>query len=104
MAKLQSTVATALAALVLVLVIANIVLLVANRQLQAQVTERATFIQQSVQLEGLLNQMVSALADLSARTGDQQIRELLNAQGIRFEVKPPDADAPAAGAAGEVRR
>jgi hypothetical protein len=52
------------------------------------VNSRQQFIQQSIQLEGLYREMVKALADLSAKNNDVQLRDLLKTHGITFTVNP----------------
>jgi hypothetical protein len=79
----------------LLLVVANIVLFTGNREVQNEFTSRAQFIQQSQQLEPLYQGIVRNLADLSAKTGDPQITQMLNAQGITFTVNPPPSAASA---------
>jgi type VI protein secretion system component VasK len=82
---------SALAVIALVLVIANVVLFSSNRAAQAEVAGRQQFIQQSVQLETLYQQMVHSLAELSAKNNDAQLKSVLAAQGITFSVAPNDA-------------
>jgi ABC-type transport system involved in cytochrome bd biosynthesis fused ATPase/permease subunit len=57
-----------------------------NRSLRAEVDTRQQYLQQSVQLEGLYNDMVRALAELSARNNDTQLRTLLQKNGITYNV------------------
>jgi len=89
---------TALAALGLVLALTNMILFGQNRQAQAEINSRAQFIQQSAQLEPLYREIVKALADLSVRNQDSQLRDLLAKQGITVSANPapPPAAAPAA--------
>jgi hypothetical protein len=82
---------SALAVIALVLVIVNVVLFSSNRAAQVDVTGRQQFIQQSVQLETLYQQMVHSLAELSAKNNDAQLKSVLAAQGITFSVAPNDA-------------
>jgi hypothetical protein len=89
---------TSLAALAAILVVANMVMFSQNRQLQADVNQRAQYIQQSAQLESLYREIVKALADLSVRNDDSQLRELLAQQGITVSANPgpsPQATLPA---------
>ena len=72
----------------LLLVLANITLIMTNRTLQEQVASRNQFIQQSLQLEKIYQPLVRALAELAATRGDNQIKDLLNAQGINFSATP----------------
>jgi len=82
---------TALAALGLVLALTNMILFGQNRQAQAEISSRAQFIQQSAQLEPLYREIVKALADLSVRNQDSQLRDLLAKQGITVSANPPPA-------------
>lgn len=73
---------TAVAALTLLLVIVNAVLFLGNRSTQIEVNSRQQYVQQSIQLEGLYREIVRALADLSIKNDDKQIRDMLASQGI----------------------
>ncbi len=79
------------ALLCLVLAIANMVLFTGNRAQQVEVNERAQFIQQSVQLEGLYRNMASALGDLALRNNDNELRSLLASEGLTLSPNPPPA-------------
>lgn len=78
-----------LAALALLLVVANGVIYSLNRGVQVEVNARQQFVQQSVQLEGLYREIVKALAELGVKNGDQQIVQMLSAQGINVSVNNP---------------
>ena len=80
---------------VAVLVVVNIALFTANRAAQAEVSSRAQFIQQTAQLEPLYREMVKALADLSVRNNDRELRDMLAKQGITVSANPPAAGLPA---------
>lgn len=96
---------TAIAALCLVLVALNIVLVRSNQTLRTEVQARAQYIQQSIQLQGLYKEMVNALADLSVRNKDDQLRNLLGREGITVTVNPPATPAaPAVAPAGGMPR
>jgi hypothetical protein len=82
---------SALALIALVLVIVNVALFSSNRTAQADVAGRQQFIQQSVQLETLYQQLVRSLAELSAKNNDAQLKSVLAAQGITFSIAPNDA-------------
>jgi uncharacterized membrane protein len=87
---------TALAA-VAVLVLTNMVLFGQNRQAQAEINGRAQYIQQTVQVEPLYRELVKALADLSVRNNDGELRDMLAKQGITLSsnANPSPSDAPA---------
>ena len=90
---------TAIAALGVVLAVTNMVLFERNRALQAEVSSRAQFIQQSVQLEALNREIVNAIAGLAVRNKDDALKTILTQQGITFNVgqaestaaQPPEA-------------
>ena len=80
------------------IVAANVSMVALNRATQADVNSRGQYIQQSIQLNGLYNEIVKALADLSARNQDAQLKDLLAKHGITFTVNappPPPAPTPA---------
>jgi len=87
--RLQYWLLTALAVLVVATCVLNASLFSGNRKLQGEITSRQQFILQSVQLQGLYNEVAQALADLSARTNDEDLRRVLEARGITFSVNPP---------------
>jgi hypothetical protein len=86
-----------IAGLGLVLVIINIVLFTGNRSIQAEVNTRQQFINQSLQLDRLNRELITALANLAARNNDEQLKNLLTSHGITFSVNQPGTSAPPAG-------
>jgi type VI protein secretion system component VasK len=94
--KNEFRILTALAAIALLLAVANMVLFSQNRAAQAEVTQRAQFIQQSAQLETLYREMVKALGELTVRNSDTQLRDMLAKQGITVNIPPPAPAAPTA--------
>lgn len=86
---------TALAAVSLALVVTNIFLFTANREAQNEIATRNQYIQQSQQIEPLYQGIVRNLAEISAKTGDPQIGQLLASQGITFTVNQPQPQQPA---------
>jgi hypothetical protein len=76
------------------LVGANVGLSMSNRSSQADVQARSQYLQQSAQLEVLYREIVKALADLSVKNQDAELRALLGSHGITVTVNPP---APPAG-------
>jgi hypothetical protein len=91
LSRAQFVVLTALAALGVALAAANMALWTRNRALQAEVNARASYIQQSVQLEGLYREIVKALADLAVRSNDGRLREVLGRHGVTLPVEAPAA-------------
>ena len=85
----QFTLLTGLALVAMVLVVTNIVLYTGNREAQTEFASRAQYIQQSQQLEPLYQGIVRNLAEISAKTNDPQISQLLKSQGISFTMSPP---------------
>jgi hypothetical protein len=77
---------TAVGAMTLLLVIVNAVLFLGNRSTQIEVNNRQQYVQQSIQLEGLYREIVKALADLSVKNNDKQIKDMLASQGITITV------------------
>jgi len=72
----------ALAAVFLVLVCINFVIASGNRSLQIQVNTRQQYINQSIQLSQLHQQLVSALATIAVKNNNQAIRQILADVGI----------------------
>jgi type VI protein secretion system component VasK len=79
---------TLAAALGIVLILTNMILFEWNRSLQREVDARAQYIQQTVQLEGLQREIVSAIANLSVRNKDDALKTILTQQGITINVNP----------------
>jgi len=93
--KWQFWLAMSASGLACLLVVANMVLFTQNRAAQQNISARQQYLQQSVQLEALYQQLVKGAAELSARNKDEQLRSVLNAQGITFSFNPgPPAVAP----------
>jgi hypothetical protein len=82
---------TVTGAVTLVLVVINCMLFLANRSTQIDINNRQQFIQQSIQLEGLYREIVKALADLSIKNNDKQIKDMLSSQGITVTANPQGA-------------
>lgn len=77
----------ALSALALLLLVSNVALVNSNRTLQMEVSQRQNIISNGVNLSQLNNSLVQALADLSIKNDDKDIRDLLAAQGISIKPK-----------------
>ena len=84
------------AALGIVLILTNMVIFEWNRTLQREVDARAQYIQQTMQLEALQREIVSAIANLSVRNKDDALKAILTQQGITINVNPSQATAPEA--------
>jgi len=89
----QFWILTLIALLAAVLVVANAMLFTNNRAAQTEVAGRQDYIQKSIQFEGLYREIVKALADLSIRNQDQDLRNLLATHGIAVTLPPPAAPA-----------
>ncbi len=87
LARWQFWVTTVVALLVAATAAYTMVLTSRNRDAQNDFVGRGRFIQESIQLEGLYRETVKALADLSIRTQDKALSDLLTSQGIT--VTPP---------------
>lgn len=76
-----------------VLLLSVILLHQGNVELRTEVNQRAQFVQQTVPLGKLNNEIIKALAGLSAKHEDPELRSLLESHGIRYEIKPTQAGA-----------
>lgn len=85
-----------LAGSLMALLVVNAFLFTANRELQTAIAGRSQFVQQSLQLQGLYQQMVRSLAELSVRHGDADLKAVLTDHGISVAIpeKVPAASAP----------
>jgi len=54
--------------------------------LESTLAEKQQFVNQTLPISRLNGQLVQTLANVSARTGDQALSELLAGQGIQFSV------------------
>lgn len=95
MNRLQHLSTTLLALLALAAAASSIGLAQHNNALRRDLAEQQQFVQQSVPLESLYREMVRALAELSARHGDESLRALLQRHGITYNLQAP-ATAPVA--------
>ena len=94
--KSQFWILTILAVLAAVFSIANMILYHSNRSTQIEVSSRQQYIQQSIQLQVLSNEMLRAMADLALRNQDADLMNLLKSQGVSISGSPgasPPADA-----------
>ncbi len=82
LARLQFVVATIVAILVALAAGYCVTLYNQNRSTQAELANRAQYLQQSVQLEAVYREIVKGLADLSIRNQDKALSHLLASQGI----------------------
>jgi predicted Holliday junction resolvase-like endonuclease len=92
--KKGKIVLTALAVLVLLLVIVNILLMAGNQSLQLSVNERQQYIAETIQLEALNRQVIGVLAEMALKTNDRQLKELL--AGVGINLSPTPSQLPAA--------
>src|SRR5213593_1416852 len=68
---------TLVAALGVVLVLVNMVLVERNRTLQAEVNARGQYIQQTARVDGLHRELINAIANLAVRNKDDALRTIL---------------------------
>lgn len=87
---------TTLGALAVGLTVLNTAALARNRVLQTRVATRALLIQQTIPLEQLQQDLARALVDLGMRQKDQQLLDLLAANGITINPDTTGATANAA--------
>ncbi|MFT3819424.1 MAG: hypothetical protein QM750_17600 [Rubrivivax sp.] len=95
MSRALQGLSTVLALLALAAAVAIVGLGQHNAGLRRELAAQQQYVQQSVQLEGLYREMVRALAELSARNGDEALRALLQRHGINYNLQAP-VPAPAA--------
>lgn len=96
LSKWQYTVLVVLGTLALLLAVANGVLFTQNRTLQSALNQRQAYVQQTVPLEGLYNDIVKTLAQMAVKGNDREVLNMLAAHGLTVTVNPPANDAPAA--------
>jgi len=75
---------TLVAAIGVVLVLVNMVLVERNRTLQAEVNARGQYIQQTTRAEVLHRELINAIANLAVRNKDDALRTILTQHGITF--------------------
>lgn len=102
LSKWQFWLLTVLAAGTVATIAANMVRFADNRRQQAEVAQRAQYIQQTVPLEALSREIVGALAQLSVRNQDDQIRSMLS--GLGFKVNETAAPQQPAQTAAQPRK
>ncbi len=85
------TILAALAVVMLIFVLVNILLSLGNQSLRAEVNERQQFLTQSIQLEGLHREIITVLATVALKTKNDQLKSLLASQGINFGEPSPQA-------------
>jgi hypothetical protein len=94
MNRLSHAFTTTLGALALLTSVACITLALGNAAQRRELAEQQAFVQQSAQLEGLYREMVRALAELAARSGDEPLRALLQRHGISYTAQAPAVPPP----------
>lgn len=99
MTRLQYWIVNVLGLLALALLGSNIWLVTTNKTAQADLSLRQQYVQQSVQLEGLYREIIRALAELSARNNDADVKAMLSKHVITYNVTAPPATSAAAPAA-----
>jgi hypothetical protein len=95
MTRLQYWIVNAVGLASLALLGTNVWLATSNQARQADLAVRQQYVQQSVQLESLYREIIRALAELSARNNDADVKTMLAKHGITYSVNAP-APAPAA--------
>lgn len=87
----QFWVLTVLAVAQAALVAANMLWFTENRKVQVDVNQRAQQIMQAAPMEQLTRDIALALAQLAARTQDEQVRSMLRSAGIAVQLSEPAA-------------
>lgn len=88
LARWQFWVLTLLSLISVALIGTNMWRFAANRQQQAEVNQRAQYVQQTGPLEVLNREIVAALAQLAVRNKDDQLRALLTSLGLTVTETP----------------
>lgn len=91
LSKWQHTLLASLGALALLLVLANGWLFTQNHATQARLNQRQQFVQQTVPLEGLYNDIVKTLAQMAVKGNDHEVLNMLASQGLTVTVNTPAA-------------
>jgi type II secretory pathway component PulM len=89
----------ALSGITLILVVVYLVLVQANRSVQAEVNQRQQFINQSIQLNRINAALIRAIAATAVNDKDDKLRDLLAQNGITINAKtgaPVEAPEPPA--------
>ena len=71
----------------LILIVFNIFFAKMNQSIQSEVTNNQQYINQTIRISRLNSGLIQALANLSAQTGDESMRELLAAHGITYNLQ-----------------
>lgn len=82
----QFWILTALAVVQAALIASNMYGFSDNRKRQAEINQRAQYIQESARLEQLSREIALALAQLGVRNQDTQIQSMLGSLGITINV------------------
>jgi N-acetylglucosamine-6-phosphate deacetylase len=80
-----------LAFITCILVVVNMYLFAGNQGLQREVAERQQFITQSMQIQALAREIITALANLAAKNNDEQLKQMLSSHGITVSLNPTAA-------------
>lgn len=96
LSKWQYIVLVVLGTLALLLAVANGVLFTQNRSLQVALNQRQAYVQQTVPLEGLYNDIVKTLAQMAVKGNDREVLNMLAAHGLTVTVNAPATDAASA--------
>lgn len=83
-----------LSALCALVTVYNFLLGAEVRKLQSNVATRQQFITESVPLARMNNQIIQTLANMSARSNDAAIRDMLARHGVTFSSPEPDQPDP----------
>jgi len=87
---------TGLAGIALIIVLWNMSQFSGNQALQGEVNARQQYINQTVSLNQLNNQIIRLLAGRSAETNDEELKQLLAEHGVTFTYTPPATPSTAA--------
>lgn len=91
MSKTIKIVLTAMATVILLLVLVDILIGLGNQSIQAEVGERQQMIAQTIQLEALNRQVITVLVNLALKTNDEELKKLLAESGVSLSTIPEAA-------------
>ena len=77
-----------LAVLCLGVSVFNVVLGTDTRALRQEFQQRQTTINEAAQYKQLNTQLISALANVAASSGDESIQQMLSSEGVTYTVNP----------------
>lgn len=85
-----------MSAIALVLVVVNLILGQSIRSVQAEVNQRQQFINQSIRLNQINQELIRLIAQTAIKDNDSKLHDVLTRNGITVNVSAPPPDGAAA--------